>query len=163
MRRLLLFAVLALCATGAAAQNGCIDDFCSSLAHSDSLSRARIVVTEDDAIRSAVQQAQGQTTGGTIHGYRVRIFFDNGQQARQKAIDALSQFRSLFPGVPAYMVYENPYFKVSAGNCVTYEEAVVLWGNVKGSFDRAFVVREDFPLSAITETVKVGAADNVAQ
>jgi len=158
MRRILFFVTGVLLAAGAMAQSARLDAFRRKLAQKDPSNGARVVITEDDSVRAAVRQSR--ESDRKIHGYRVRIFFDNGQYARQKASEALSQFRSLYPGIPAYIIYENPYFKVSVGNCVTSEEAVRLWGNVKSSFDHAFVVREDFSISALTEVVN---AESVAE
>ena len=157
----ILFSGAAVALTfAAAAQTGRIDDFRRQLAQGDPPTGARVTVSEDPGAAAAVKQAQAQTPAAKVRGYRVRIFFDNGQFARQKAGEALAQFRSLYPGVPVYLTYENPYFKVSAGNCITSEEAVILWGNVKNNFDRAFVVREDIPLSAMTEAFSAEPAEN---
>ena len=36
------------------------------------------------------------------------------------------------------MFYENPYFRVTVGNCLTLEEAIILKGRVSGTFPKAF-------------------------
>ena len=41
------------------------------------------------------------------------------------------------------MVYENPYFKVTAGDCLTSEEAIILKGRVQGVFPKAYVKNEE--------------------
>ena len=46
-----------------------------------------------------------------------------------------------------YLVYENPYFKVSAGNCVTSEEAIVLLGKIRSQFPEAYLMREDLTVA----------------
>ena len=40
------------------------------------------------------------------------------------------------------MVYENPYFKVAVGDCLTTEEAIILKGRVSSAFPKAFVKNE---------------------
>ena len=48
-----------------------------------------------------------------------------------------------------YVTYENPYFKVSVGNCTTQEEALVLLEDVKRYFPKAFIMRENIPLEEL--------------
>lgn len=95
---------------------------------------------------------QTNQSGVKIRGYRVRIFSDNSQNARSAGQNALSRFRELYPGIPADMTYDTPYFKVTVGNCLTAEEATILWGKIKDAFDRAFVAREEIPLSSFKES-----------
>lgn len=49
-----------------------------------------------------------------------------------------------------YVDYEIPYFIVSAGNCLTKEEAIMLKGRVSATFPKAFLKqlkREKSPIS----------------
>ncbi len=72
-------------------------------------------------------------------GHRVCIFFDNGPDARNGAIEAKKLFEETFPGIKVYMVYESPWFSVSVGNCLTTEEAIILKGRVSATFPKAFL------------------------
>lgn len=47
----------------------------------------------------------------------------------------MARFKELYPTVPVNMVYELPNFKVMVGYFLTSEEALVLWGKIKGEFD----------------------------
>ena len=80
-------------------------------------------------------------------GYRVCIFFDNGQDARAGAIAAKQLFEENYPGIKVYMVYENPYFKVAVGDCLTTEEAIILKGRVSSAFPKAFVKNETLSIA----------------
>ena len=42
----------------------------------------------------------------------------------------MAKFKEIYPSIPVYMDYDDPYFKVTAGNCITYEEAVILCGKI---------------------------------
>ncbi len=81
-----------------------------------------------------------------IRGYRVCIFFDNGQDARASAMAAKQTFEEQFPDIKLYMVYENPYFRVTVGNCLTIEEAVILKGRLAATFPKAFPKSEELLL-----------------
>ncbi|MDR0510396.1 MAG: SPOR domain-containing protein [Rikenellaceae bacterium] len=144
MKRLLICLLALPC--GAAAQISAVK---ARLAQPGD-NRARIVIAEDPAAARAVRSGEVQAKS-VASGYRVRIFFDNSQTARQKAMETLARFKAAYPSTSAYMSYENPYFKVTVGNCITAEEAVALCGAISGEFDKAFIVREEIPLSAFKE------------
>ena len=98
----------------------------------------------------------------TIPGYRVRIFFDNRQSARNESENTLKRFESLYHDVSAYRSYANPYFKVTVGDFRTKSEAMELLERIKKEFPSAFVVKENisFPVvdkndAFVTDTVKV--------
>lgn len=92
----------------------------------------------EDSMRSFVKDNRKRA----INGYRVRIFFDNKQNARYEAEKVLREFRSIYHNVTAYMVYANPYFKVAVGDCRTRSEAMALLTMIKKDFPSAFVVKE---------------------
>ena len=84
-----------------------------------------------------------------IPGYRIRIFFDNGQNARSEALATQERFRSEFPGIPTFLVYENPSYIVTVGNCITIDEALMLWDRVRKSFSTAFLWRGSIPVEEL--------------
>ena len=97
-----------------------------------------------------------------LAGYRVRIFFDNKQSARNESEATLKRFESLYHDVSAYRSYANPYFKVTVGDFRTKSEAMELLERIKNEFPSAFVVKENinFPVvdkndAFVTDTVKV--------
>lgn len=149
LRRVVPFAAALLLFTVAGAQNPV--QFAGTLASPDPVTGARINVDYSGDAAEALTALGGKRALQKVNGYRVRIFYDNSQYARDKAFATRARFSELFPEVPVHMVYENPYFKVTAGNCLTNEEAVVLWGRVKSSFNTAFVVVEEIPLSVFGE------------
>lgn len=107
------------------------------------LGTACVTVREDAQAARAVKELSSGETQLRFRGYRVCIFFDNGQDARAKAVEAKTLFEEHFPGIRVYMVYENPYFKVTAGDCLTSEEAIILKGRVQGVFPKAYVKNEE--------------------
>lgn len=105
-------------------------------------------------VRSIEERREGalRATQNKVNGYRVCIFLDNSQVARAEANTTRSKFRELFPETPVYLDYENPYWKVTVGDCITNEEAIVLWGRVKNTFGNAFVKRERIDISNFGES-----------
>lgn len=153
MRTLLLHTVFCLLLTAAAlpleAQS--LDAFKQRLAEPLAgewmTGDARVVVSEYGDAAQAVERAVRSGSRLRFRGYRVCIFFDNGQDARAGAVAAKTLFEENYPGVRVYMVYENPYFKVTVGNCLTAEEAIILKGKVSATFPKAFLKNEDLSVA----------------
>lgn len=85
-----------------------------------------------------------------INGYRIVIFMSNAQSARRDAVTAQENFAQFFPQEQSYLSYENPYFKVAVGNCTSQEEAMILLGRLRGSFPKAFIMRENIEIGEFT-------------
>lgn len=87
-----------------------------------------------------------------VNGFRVSIYSGKSQTARTEALEAQSQFQAMFPTVPTYLVYSEPYFTLSVGNCRDKEEALVLWGRVKNVFTKAFIANAVIPMEEFLKT-----------
>jgi hypothetical protein len=87
-----------------------------------------------------------------LSGYRVRIFFDNRQTARNESEQTVVKFREMYQDIAVYRTYTNPYFKVTVGDCRTKSEAMVLLGRVKKDFPSAFVVKENIKYPVVDKS-----------
>lgn len=85
----------------------------------------------------------------SYQGYRIRIFASHTQSARTDAEAAMELFREHY-NVPLYFSYENPYFLVTCGNCLTQEEAIMLLSKVRIHFPKAFIVTTEIPAELFT-------------
>lgn len=128
----------------AAAQN--IAEFRQRLAQSEVVGEggttARVVVTESADAAAAVARStsrHGEETG--FQGYRIGLYSGNDSRAQENSLAAKEKFEQEFPDINVYWVYDNPYFKVTAGDCLTEEEAVMLLARVRRHFPKAYVVR----------------------
>lgn len=112
---------------------------------------ARVEVVEHGTAAEVVARQATVDPEARLRGYRVCIFFDNGQDARAGAMAAKQTFEEHFPDIKLYMVYENPYFRVTVGNCLTIEEAVILKGRLASLFPKAFPKSEELLLQDLLE------------
>lgn len=146
---LLLTSAAAVCGPAAEAQS--LEAFRQRLARpamaAGTEEQAAVTVTEYGDAAQAVAEAVRNVRRPALRGYRVCIFSDNGHSARAEAAAAKNLFAETFPGIPVYMFYENPYFRVTVGNCLTIEEAIILKGRVSGTFPKAFPKSEQLSLS----------------
>lgn len=151
MKRNLLLIALCTLTLSVGAQSP--ELFKHRLGESDPNYGSSSIVNEHGSAASATQAVSARPTQESVRGYRVRIFFDNSQNARTLANQTIDKFKEAFPTIPAYLTYSSPDFKVTVGNCLTIEEADILFGKVQGTFDRSFVVPEEIPLSLFGEQI----------
>lgn len=123
----------------------------ASPAQRDSLTivHETVQITEQGDAATIVEQNLN-VSDKAVNGYRIVIFMSNTQTARRDAVAAQENFSALFPQEYSYLTYENPYFKVAVGNCTSQEEAMILLGRLRGTFPKAFIMRENIATSEFT-------------
>lgn len=107
---------------------------------------ACVVAQEYGDAAEAVARAARSEHRPSVKGFRVCIFSDNGPDARARAEAALTLFTETYPGIRGYKTYDTPYFRVTVGNCLTAEEAIILKGKVSATFPKAFPKSEELTL-----------------
>lgn len=129
-----------------------------------SIEGSSVNVMDDEGTRSAVRAVEAQRRSKEVKGFRIVIFSNNGQYASDNADKVLNEFKSLYPHINAYLVYESPYFKVSVGDCLSMEEAQILMAKILPNYPKAFPRRESIKLEALTAplTTPVEATDSLA-
>jgi hypothetical protein len=100
-----------------------------------------ISTPELDSLVERNQQSNLQNP--TISGYRVQIFFGSDRKA---ANDARTKFLQLYPELDAYLVYQQPNFKVRVGDFRTQQEAQAIFRNLLTHFDKVFIVPDKINL-----------------
>ena len=114
--------------------------------------RAQVTVTEHGDAARVVDEASRDSHKLHVEGHRVCIFSDNGPNAREEAFAAKELFETTYPGIKVYAVYSPPpYFRVTIGNCLTREEAIILMNKVLPTFPKAYLMSERLLLSAFLD------------
>ncbi len=75
--------------------------------------------------------------------FRIRIYADNAQNAREVSSSEMARFQKLFPGESASRSYSSPFFKVTVGNYENRKEAEEALKIIKGYFPMAYIVRKE--------------------
>jgi len=121
-----------------------------------------VTVNQSSGIKTAMDNRKAHNRGRMYNGYRIRIYFDNSQNARWASETAMNNFKSLYPGTSAYRSFQSPYFKVTVGDYRSRAEAQVALQSIKANFPSAFIVKEKFKYPALdnsasykVDTVKV--------
>lgn len=77
-----------------------------------------------------------------IPGYRIQVFFASGKEAKNQALKIKNELRNLYPQHEAYIIYEEPFFKLRIGDFRTKIEAYKLFKIVQESYPSAFIVED---------------------
>ena len=105
-------------------------------------SEGKVVIDQTPEVAKAMSSHIARNANKMKTGYRIRIFFDNKQDARTKSEKVAAGFKAQHPGVAVYRAYENPYFKVTVGDFRTKEDARKFLNSIKGAYPSGFIVRE---------------------
>lgn len=145
MRKFFITTILATLCAIFSAECQTITQFKERLAVADTLSGAKVACVEYGSAKEAIDKFDAQTSPmEVLQGYRIRIYSGNHQAARAEAEAAKALFEENYT-VPAYFVYDNPYFLVTVGNCLSQEEAMILLRSVRIHFPKAFIVTTEIP------------------
>ncbi len=102
-----------------------------------------VTLHQSSTIKDLVNGYKVRNFSKKTQGFRVRLFFDNSQTARQKAIEIESNFQNLYPGVSTYRTYQNLYFKVAVGDFRTRTDAMHFLQSIAYNYPGAFIIKEN--------------------
>ena len=103
---------------------------------------AKVDLHRSVAVDTAFHVYLGKNAEKKLHGYRIRLFFDNKQNARGLSEEVEKSFMNDFPSIPVYRSYTNPYFKVTVGDFRTKSDALRVLQLIRTSYPKAFVVKD---------------------
>lgn len=98
----------------------------------------------DGAVRGLMSKhiALGKARN-SMPGYRIQIFFGD---KRDEANLVKSDFLKVYPNVGAYLVYQQPNFKIRVGDFKTRLLATEFLNEIQGKFPMAFLVQDNVKL-----------------
>lgn len=77
-----------------------------------------------------------------IDGYRIQLFSDGGNNAKDRAQSLLDELVRNYPEVSSYLTYQQPNFKVRIGNFRTKAEARQFQTVLSQNYPGCFIVRD---------------------
>jgi len=109
----------------------------------DTLSKGKVTVDNPPGLAQLLEKYKrvNYSSPGS-EGFRVQIFTDAGNNAKDRANSTLSEFNASFGDVPAYLVYQQPNFKVRCGNFYTKSQARKLQKRIATQFPGSYIVRD---------------------
>lgn len=130
MRKVLIFCGLMMVASLAMAQDS-VADFSGKF-----VGDARI----DSLLRLHVMQNE-KFPG--MDGYRIQIYKESGNTALDSALAVRERFMARYPGVPAYISFDEPYYRLRVGDFRTRLEAIRFLKRIKRRYPLAWEIKDE--------------------
>ncbi len=116
-------------------------------AQTDGGRQGSLVVHADSRLDSLVSaHKKWNAEKQCMPGFRVQLYFGGD---RKKANELRTVFLQKYPDVSAYVIYQQPNYKVRVGDFRTRLEAYTLHADLVAEYPSAFVVKDEVALPAI--------------
>ena len=114
--------------------------------------QGRIIVKGDVAVTQMVEKhIELNSKVKTIPGFRVQIASFSGTNSKTSAFDLRDRFMLDYPALQAYIVFDEPNFKVKVGDFRTRLEAYAFLQQIKDVY-KGYIVRDNiYPEPPIQE------------
>lgn len=103
----------------------------------------KVTLVQDERVDHLIAKHIYLGENGKLEGYRVQIFFDSGNNSKNRAFAKKSLFVSTYPEVGAYLSFQSPNYKVRVGDFRTRMDAEGFKAKIIGTFTDAFVVKDE--------------------
>ena len=101
-----------------------------------------VIVNQSQAMRSAFDGYISNNASKKLSGYRIRVYFDNGQNARARSEAIARTISGTFPGIGVYRTFESPNYKVCVGDFRTKDEALKVYHALKSTYPTALLLKD---------------------
>lgn len=100
-----------------------------------------VQIHQSPAIQEAMAEYIRINANKPLTGYRIRVFYDNGPQARAKS-SVIEKTLQQQLKAPVYRSFESPNYKVTVGDFRTKDEALRIYNALKGTYPTAYIIKE---------------------
>ena len=101
-----------------------------------------VKVNQSQSMRSAFDSYVSNNASKKLTGYRIRVYFDNGQNARNKSEAIARSVSAAYPGIGVYRTFESPNYKVTVGDFRTKDEALKVFHSLKSTYPTALLLKD---------------------
>ena len=139
MKKLLLIVIFSVFAIGGFAQN-----------------KGSLHINQDSRVeRLMKRQHDVYAVSNTMSGFRVQIFMEVGNEAVDHAEVVKKDFTEIFPELPIYLSYEQPFYRLRVGDFRNRIEAEKYLRLIKPQFNLAFVTADVINPPARIEPIEI--------
>jgi len=94
-----------------------------------------VTVNQSSAMRSALDRYVQNNANKKLSGYRIRVYFENGQNARARSEAIARSVSNAYPGMGVYRTFESPNFR-------TKDEALKVYQSLKAFYPTALLLKD---------------------
>ncbi len=130
------------------------------------IAQGNLDVRQDSRINDLIEkQGKLYAIDSTMSGFRVQIFMEVGNDAIDHAEITKREFERQFKGIPVYLSYGQPYYRLRVGDFRNRVEAEKCLREIKGRYTNAFVTADNIypPKTQSDEPLKPFVIDEDAE
>ena len=101
-----------------------------------------VKVNQSSAMRGAFDSYVSNNASKKMSGYRIRVFYENGQSARGRSEAISRSISNAYPGMAVYRTFDSPNYKVCVGDFRTKDEALKVYHALKASYPTALILKD---------------------
>ena len=106
-------------------------------------SNGRVSISEHGRITRLVEKHREISKAHPeFDGFRVQIFFDSGNNSKSRAYEVYKNFLASYPEHEAYVVFQEPNYKVRVGDFRTRIEAEGFLQQIVAIYPSSFVIKD---------------------
>lgn len=120
-----------------------------SFAQSDIEVNKKLIIIQDAKIdslvilhRKAMEVNIAHEEHDGIVGYRIQIYFDSGNNSKNRALSVKEEFDKDHTDIPSYIIFGEPYYRIRVGDFRTKLEAEYFLKKIKPRYPNAFVTQD---------------------
>ena len=109
---------------------------------------AGVKVEQSTEIRSAVAKYIESNKAKTLTGYRIRVYYDNSPQARDRSESISASLKEQYPELGVYRSFQSPNYKVLIGDFRSKDEALRVFNALRKVYPTAYIIKDaiNYPL-----------------
>ncbi len=109
--------------------------------------QGKVEIISDPRLNELIEKhkALNESING-IPGYRIQIFSESGTNSKNKSENVKSEFLQKFPYEAAYVLFQEPNYKVRVGDFRTQLDALGFLHKMTPLFPNAFIVSDKIKL-----------------
>lgn len=132
-RLIAVLCLTTLCGLGAKAQN----------TYYQRHKQGKIEIVGDTRVSRMVEKHVAfNEAASTTPGYRIQIGSLSGSNSKQQAFVMKDRFKTSYPNVEAYIIFDEPNFKIKVGDFRTRLEAFAFLQEIKNSYPASIIVSD---------------------
>lgn len=109
------------------------------------------------------KQREVYAANNTMNGFRVQIFMEIGNEAVDHANVMKAEFEEQYPGLPIYLSYEQPYYRLRVGDFRNRVEAEKYLRILKPQYNVAFVTADVINPPVKIEPIELDEQDDTGE
>lgn len=110
----------------------------------EGMAQGKIELVQDSRISGLVEKhIQINELQKGVPGFRVQIYFTSGNNSKANANRVRTEFLTKYPRAKAYVLYQEPFYKVRVGDFRTRLEAQGFLNMVSMDFPASYIVSDE--------------------